>query len=248
MIMKPAVTVLLAAIAIFCCASALAGSVEIGFVDKAGLDRWMAGGPAEVQTGETACKPAKFNKTSACLTVVISNQSSHAVTLSFTSDSEDFSVGLHESITLPGSGPQPCYQDGVPRWRLQPGKRCYAPVEFWPRTGEVHHATIHVSVASSSGPTSASFKVKGTSDYPPELQAAEEVRQRHARELMKLPHVASVELDNKDGIKINVTVNDVGLTPDIFEAYLEDVRRQVPPKIEGYDTEVTQYVGHGYFN
>jgi len=46
MIVKPAVTVLLAAIAIFCCASALAGSVEIGFVDKAGLHRWMAGGPA----------------------------------------------------------------------------------------------------------------------------------------------------------------------------------------------------------
>ncbi len=45
-----------------------------------------------------------------------------------------------------------------------------------------------------------------------------------------------------------MTVNDVGLTPDIFEAYLEDVRRQVPPKIEGYDSEVTQYVGHGYFN
>ena len=84
--------------------------------------------------------------------------------------------------------------------------------------------------------------------YPPELQAAEEVRERHEAELKRIPHVASVELDNKDGIKINVTVNDVGLMPDIFEAYLEDVRRQVPPKIEGYDTEVTQYVGHGYFN
>ncbi len=195
MIMKPAVAVLLAAIAIFCCASALAGSVEIGFVDKAGLDRWMAGGPAEVQTGETACKPAKFNKTSACLTVVISNQSSHAVTLtvvisnqsshavtlSFTSDSEDFSVGLHESITLPGSGPQPCYQDGVPRWRLQPGKRCYAPVEFWPRTGEVHHATIHVSVYSSSSTISASFKVKGTSDYPPELPASNSITKTESK-------------------------------------------------------------------
>src|SRR6266852_3448349 len=110
------------------------------------------------------------------------------------SDSKDFSVGLHESITLPGSGPQPCYQDGVPRWRLQPGKRCYAPVEFWPRTGEVHHATIHVSVYSSSSTISASFKVKGTSDYPPELQAAEEVRERHEAELKRIPHVASVEL------------------------------------------------------
>jgi hypothetical protein len=28
--------------------------------------------------------------------------------------------------------------------------------------------------------------------------------------------------------------------------YIEEVRRRVPPKIEGYDTEVTPYVGHGY--
>jgi len=237
MIMKPAVTVLLAATVVFCCTSALAGSVDIGFVDKAGLNRWMAGGAATVPTGETACKPAKFKKTSACPTIVIFNHSSHAVTLSFTSDSEDFSVGVHGLLKL-AHGPQPCYQ-GI-NWRLQPGRRCFAPVEFWPRTGEVHHATIHVSAPSSSGSTSASFKVKGTSDYPPELQAAEEARQRHARELMKIPHVASVELDDKDGIKIDVTVKDWDLN------YIEEVRRQVPPKIEGYDTEVTQYVWHAY--
>jgi hypothetical protein len=64
--------------------------------------------------------------------------------------------------------------------------------------------------------------------------------------LKSIPHVASVELDNKNGIKIDVTVNIAGLTPEIFEDYLEDVRRQVPPKIEGYVTEVTQYSGHAY--
>jgi hypothetical protein len=104
MIMKPTVTVLLAAIAIFCCTSALAGSVEIGFVDKADLHRWMAGGPAEVPTGETACTPAKFKQTSPCRTVVISNHSSHAVTLSFTTSREEFSVGEHMLITVPGPG------------------------------------------------------------------------------------------------------------------------------------------------
>ena len=59
-------------------------------------------------------------------------------------------------------------------------------------------------------------------------------------ELAKITHVASVELDNddQDEIKIDVTVMD--------EDDIEDVRRQVPPKIEGYDTEVTQYVGHAY--
>jgi hypothetical protein len=34
---------------------------------------------------------------------------------------------------------------------------------------------------------------------------------------MKIPHVASVELDNVDGIRIDVTVKDLGLTPDILE-------------------------------
>ena len=66
------------------------------------------------------------------------------------------------------------------------------------------------------------------------------MRQRHEAELAKIPHVASVELDkdDRDGSKIDVTVMD---GDDI-----EDVRRQVPPKIEGYDTEVTQYVHRAY--
>lgn len=110
----------------------------------------------------------------------------------------------------------------------------------------MHHATIRLSVESSTGFMSTFFEVKGTSDYPPKLQAAEEVRQRHEAELKRIPHVASVELDNKDGIKIDVTVNDVGLMPYIFEHCLEEVRRQVPPKIEGHVTEVTQYSGRAF--
>jgi hypothetical protein len=210
--------------------------VEIGFVDKAGLRRWTAGGPAAVPRGEIACIPAKFKETSACPTVVIFNNSSDTLTLSFTSDSEDFSVGEHQRLGFV-HGPQPCYQNTP----LKAGARCYAPVLFWPRTGEVHRATIHVTALGTTGSTSASFKVVGTSDYPPEMEAAEKARQRHAAELKRIPHVASVELDrDKQGeIKINVTVMD---GEDI-----EDVRRQVPPQIEGYETEVTEYIHHAYF-
>jgi hypothetical protein len=245
MIMKPTVTVLLAVIAIFCCTSALAGSVEIGFVDKTGLHRWMAGGPAKIPTGETACTPAEFNQTSPCPTIVIYNHSSQAITLSFTTSSEEFATGVRDGVVIGGSGPLPCARLSV-HDHLEPGAACFESVDFWPRTGEVHHATIQVTVESGSGSTATSFKVKGTSDYPPELQAAEEVRERHEAELKRIPHVASVELDNKNGIKIDVTVNIVGLTPEIFEDYLEDVRRQVPSKIEGYVTEVTQYSGRAY--
>ncbi|MGO9604238.1 MAG: hypothetical protein ACLQAT_12735 [Candidatus Binataceae bacterium] len=235
--MKPAVVTLFVAIALFDCTLALAGSVEIGFVDDAGLEQWMAGGPAEVPTGETACTPAKFGETSDCRTVVIFNRSSQAITLRFTSNNAEFSTGMPGAFAMFGPGPRPCSAMNVHE-HLEPDGRCYEPVEFWPRTGEARYGTIRVIVESSNGSASTYFKVKGTSDYPPELQAAEEVRQRHQSELKKIPQVASVELDNDDGIKIDVTVKD--------QDDVEDVRRLVPPKIEGYDTEVTQYAEHGY--
>ncbi|MGO9449556.1 MAG: hypothetical protein ACLQDV_00715 [Candidatus Binataceae bacterium] len=236
--MKPAVITLFVATALFYRTFALAGSVEIGFVDDAGLEQWTAGGPAEIPTGETACTPAKFGETSECRTVVVFNHSSQAITLRFTSSNSEFSTGVHGGFAMFGPGPPPCSALNVNE-HLEPGGRCYEPVEFWPRTGEARYGTIRVIVESSNGTASTYFKVKGTSDYPPELQAAEEVRERHENELKKIPQVASVELDNEDGIKIDVTVKDA----DDIEA----VRRLVPPKIEGYETEVTQYIEHGYF-
>jgi hypothetical protein len=241
MIMKPTVTTLIVALALFCCTAASAGSVEIGYVDDAGLDRWLAGGPASVPTGETDCTPAKFDETSSCGNLVISNHSSQAITVSFTTGCGEFAIGMHEAVGMFGSVhvPLPCSAMNV-RGTLQPGESCYDQVEFWPRTGDVLHCTVHAIAKSVSGSISREFKFRGTSHYPPELQAAEEARQRHQAELKKIPRVASVELDDddRDGIKINVTVMD--------EDDIEDVRRQVPPKIEGYDTEVTQYVGHAY--
>ncbi len=140
MIMKRTVAVLLGAIAICCWTYALAGSVEIGFVEKAGLRRWMAGGPAQVPAGEAACTPAKFNQTSPCPTIVISNHSSHAVTLSFTTSSEEFAAGVQSGVVIGGSGPLPCSRLNV-HDRLEPGASCFESVDFWPRTGEVHHGT-----------------------------------------------------------------------------------------------------------
>jgi hypothetical protein len=243
MIMKPAVITLLLAVALFCCSAASAGSVDIGYVDDAGLERWLAGGPAELPTGEVACQPAKFDETSSCGNLLISNHSSQAITASFKTSGEEFSTGMHGAVGVgtfsPVHDPLPCSAINV-SGHLEPGESCYEQVEFWPRTGDVSHGTIHVIVASGSRSNTTDFKFRGTSDYPPELQKAEEVRQRHQAQLMRLPHVGSVELDNddKDAIKIDLTVMD--------EDDIEDVRRQVPPKIEGYDTEVTQYVHHAY--
>jgi hypothetical protein len=240
MAMRLAIIALVMGIAAFQSGAAWGGSVEIGFVDEAGLGQWMNGGAADVPSGETVCTPAKFDETSECPTIVISNNSSQAITLTFTSTNGEFSVGMHGGafgVLGADSLPLPCSLANV-NGQLQPGGRCFESVTFWPRTGEVRYSTIHVIARSAAGSTGRYFKVRGTSDYPPELAAAEKVRQRHQEELKKIPKVVGVELDNEDGIKINVTVED----PDDIEA----VRRQVPPKIEGYDTEVTQQVEHAY--
>jgi hypothetical protein len=240
--LRRALSALLVAVALFCCTAASAGSLEIGVVAYGGIDRWTAGEPAEVPTGETACKPAKFNSASLCGNLVISNRSSQAITVTFKTGSEEFWAdslgGAGVGVWGRGNVPLPC--SAMDHGHLQSGESCFEPVAFLPRTGDVRHGTIHVIVKSGGSSTNTDVKFVGTSNYPPELQAAEEVRQRHEAELKKIAHVASVELDNddNDGIKINVTVMD--------EDDIEDVRRQVPPKIEGYDTEVTQYVDHGF--
>jgi len=207
----------------------------------------MAGGPAEVPTGETACEPAKFRESSACGYLVISNHSAQAITVSFKTSSDKFWTGWSGAfaVAAPPNVPLPCSEMNF-RDYLKPGQRCFEQLRFWPWNGDVSHGTIQVLVKSGTDSVSSDFKFKGTSDYPPELQAAEVVRQRHEAELMKLPHVASVELDNddKDAIKIAVKVSDtdgVKIKHDI-----EAVRRQVPPEIEGYQTEVTQFADHGY--
>ncbi len=240
MIMKPTVITLVVAVWLFRCTAASAGSVEIGLVnDAAGFDRWLAGGPAKVPTREVACRPAKFREISSCGTLVISNRSSQAITVSFDTGSEEFWTGWAGAfgVAAPPNVPLPCSAMNV-RGLLQPGKSCYEKVSFWPWTGDVSHGTIHVIVEIGSGSATTDYMFKGTSDYPPKLQKAEQVRQRHQAQLKKIQHVASVELDEdaQDRIKINVTVAD--------KEDIEDVRRQVPPQIEGYDTEVTQHIGH----
>jgi hypothetical protein len=248
MIMRPAVTKLLVAVVLLCCTAASATSIEVGYVDDAGLDRWLAGGPAEFPTGETSCKPAKFGESSACGNLVISNHSAQAITVSFTTASDKFWMGLPGAFGFgaPPNVPLPCSAMNV-RGYLRPGRSCYEQVRFWPYNGDVSHGTIQVIVKTATGSVSTDFKFKGTSDYQRELQAAEVVRQRHEAELMKLPHVTSVELDNDDkgAIKIDVKVSDtdgIKIKHDI-----EAVRSQVPQQIEGYQTEVAQFAFHAYF-
>lgn len=213
------------------------GSVDVGYENEAGRERWLRNEPPGNVIGGISCPPAKFDQSTSCGSVIVFNHSSETVTVNYKSNREEFAVGMGQAFGVGGAPgqpqpPQPC------GGQLEPGRRCFAQIDFWPRTGEEQHATIRVVIKDPSGYKNTFLKLTGASHYPPDLQAAEEVRQRHAAELKKIPHVASVELDNQDGIRINVTVED--------EEDIAEVRKQVPPKIEGYDTEVTQIVGHAY--
>jgi hypothetical protein len=237
---KPIVIALVINAALASSSIAQQGSVDVGYENEAGHERWLRNEPPGGVITGISCPPAKFDQSTSCGSVIVFNHSSETVTVDYKSNRAEFAVGMGPAMGIMSAAgepppPQQCsrYSEG-----LQPGQRCFANIDFWPRTGEEQHATIRVVIKGPSGYKTTFLKLKGTSHYPPDLQKAEEVRQRHADELKKIPHVASVELDNENGIRINVTVED--------EEDIPEVRKQVPPKIEGYDTEVTQQIGHAY--
>jgi len=239
--MKMAVCVAIVASVVWSVA-AIAGSVEIGFADNSSFDRWMEGGPVPTPSGDMTCEPAGFDEISDCPTVVVSNHSPQAIDVKISSSDEAFQTqqpGGLMSFGADVNSPLLCQQPNV-RFHLEPGKSCFQSISYWARTGGVHRGIVRVLVETGAGSallSSVSFNLVGSSNYPPELQAAEEVRERHERELKKIPHVASVELSNEDGIRINVTVRNDDDIPA--------VRKLVPPRIEGYETEVTEYVERG---
>ena len=71
-----------------------------------------------------------------------------------------------------------------------------------------------------------------------DTQVAEDVRQRHLPEMLKIPHVVNMGIEFKDSeIMFNVQVDK--------EANVSQVERTVPSKIEGYDV-VVEAVPTGY--
>ena len=75
---------------------------------------------------------------------------------------------------------------------------------------------------------------------PQDTQSAEEVRQRHLPDMLKIPHVVNMGIELRDSqIIFNVQVDK--------EANVEQVERVVPPKIEGYDVIVEPVLhAHAY--
>jgi hypothetical protein len=130
------------------------------------------------------------------------------------------------------SGPNSC-------GHLLPGKSCSEGLEFCPEQSGSSHGDVKVTVRSTGTPQTTTFGLIASANYSPELQAADEARRRHLAELMKIPHVVKVELDPKG--------NEVLINIEFEQGKsLDRVRRAAPPKIEGYDVEVTTHMEIGY--
>ncbi|MGH7001066.1 MAG: hypothetical protein ACREEA_06120 [Stellaceae bacterium] len=227
-------------------AAVFAGTVQVGLANDSEFSAWMCGGsmPPDMTQNQSSCGIAKFKKCSSCRTIVIQNESADVVNpeIEVTGPGFDHSdAGLLMEACSAGSGEKggsaenSCYN-------LAPGHRCFASINFCPEQSGISQGRVKVTVGKGSEASVAIFPVVGEADYSPELQAAEDVRKRHLAELMAIPKVHRISLDQSDDqILIDVEVEqnaDGSKTPDD----IEEVRRQVPPTIEGYEVEVTEYV------
>ncbi|MGH7778330.1 MAG: hypothetical protein ACREQR_00670 [Candidatus Binataceae bacterium] len=227
---------------------ARAGSVQIGLLDPSKYDNWMCGEdvPLSPPSGELSCGSAKFGKCSDCPELAVRNRSN---------------VPQKLKIKILGAGfAQPCGGGGHYAYGnvkcasgtrvssgfgtdcgdlLAPGEGCTQPVEFCPQKAWESRGEVRVTVtAGTDKPHVEVFNLVGSGNYSPELAKADAARRSQLEELMKIPYVEKVELDTANhDLAINVEVTE--------DDKIEQVRRLVAPKIEGYRTEVTTYISVG---
>ncbi|HEY9156692.1 hypothetical protein [Candidatus Binatus sp.] len=233
---------LAAAVLLIRAASLSAGTVQVGLLNDSDYGKWQCGPsmPPPKPSAESRCASAEFQKCSSCDTVAVTNNSDAPVEVKLEFSGAGFSEedtsgtgswGLGES---PNGEERDCSKPD-PCGHLLPGKRCAAEIRFCPEQSGASRGQVKVIIGKGGKSRTTTFDLVADASYSPELQAADEARRRHLDELTKIPHVAKVELDpTDDGIFINVEVEE--------DASLDKVRRAAPPKIEGYDVEVTRYM------
>jgi hypothetical protein len=232
--------------------------LQFGLLNDSDFEKWKCSDtiPSEGLAKGHSCGNAKFHDCSSCGTLVVSNYSGVSIDVELESDGPGFQQsggGLEAEENYDCNGkPRSCRD---PNWRfgwrartgcesLGQGDRCYEEIAFCPEQSGV--ARGHLKVTSHSparvdgrseslweNTQTHAFDLVGTASYPPALEAAERVRKRHADELMKIPNVDRVDLQQA-GRDILIDVQTKG---DI-----DKVRRAVPPSLEGYKVEVTQFI------
>jgi hypothetical protein len=232
------------------CSTANGGAVQIGLVNGSEFDKWNSGGPvAGLSRTKSRCENAKFDETSMCDTVVITNGSNEAVRVTLQMTGSGFEKleppNQPGSIALAPGVFYSCGPTGEQRTidnrcdTLEPGHSCYQNIEFSPRDSGTSTGHIEIRVTGSGAPIPKSYELVATAEYPPDLAAADQVRKAHLDELMRIPHVVRVSLDNSgDEIVIQIEV--------AHEEDIQKVERQVPSKLDSYPVEVIQKIEEGW--
>jgi len=237
--------------------------VRFGLLNDSDFKKWKCSDtiPSEGVAKEHSCRNAKFHECSSCGTLVVSNYAGVSINAELESDPP----GIFQSAE--GTGAHNYYCNGKPRSCRDPawnapwgardscesvapeGGRCYEPIAFCPDQSGVARGHLKVTIHSPArvrGRVSKTlwentrtqlFDLVGTASYPPALEAAERVRKRHLNELMKIPHVDRVDLQEA-GPNILIDVQTKG---DV-----DEVRKTVPPSLEAYKVEVTQFIYGGH--
>ena len=228
-----------------------AGTVQVGLLKASDFDKWLCDSsmPLAGPSAPVRCAGAKFQGCSpSCDAIVVTNNSNAPVEVELEFSGAGFSAEQTGGMFIFGA-PNNCEgANGAEKrpslsfpdscGKLAPGQRCKQNIEFCPEQSGTSRGQVKVITTASGKPQTTTFEVIGDATYSPELQAADEARRRHLDELKKIPHVADVEIDPKDhDIFIDVEVDESGS--------LDKVRRAAPPKVEGYEVEVTRYIERG---
>jgi hypothetical protein len=193
------------------------------------------------------CESARFQQCGSCNTVVVQNNSGVSAKVEFEFDGAGFSEDHFPGAGI-AAGPACESSDGAAARPfsytfdcdlLAPGETCKQLIQFCPDRAATSRGRFKVIATANGKSQTTTADLIGDALYCPELQAADEARLRHLDELMKIPHVAKVDLDPKGhDIFINLEVEQ--------DASRDKVRRAAPPKIEGYAVEVTTYIPVGW--
>jgi hypothetical protein len=224
-----------------------AGTVNVGLLKDSDMDKWFCD-PSVSQVNLPADFRFASTEIQQCSTgysVLVANGSDLPVKVDVEFSGKGFSEEMHPGLFM-SAGPLNCDSASSTAKRftvhedpcvgyLQPNLSCTERVQFCPDQSGTSLGQVKVITGEGSKAQTTTFNLIGDAIYSPELQAADEARRRHLDELMKIPHVVKVELDPRDSdIFINLKVEE--------DASLDKVRRAAPPKIEGYDVEVTRNV------
>jgi hypothetical protein len=226
------------------CAAAHAGAVQISLLNDDELLQWKCGAamPAGESQSKVSCETAKYEQTSSCPTVAIANDSTETVKvrIQLTGHSFEQSSRGGNSFAWAVLGGDKCHQLSIDEScdSLAPGHSCAEAIQFSPERSGISDGHLEVLVTGSGKPFSKAYDLIGTADYPPELLAVDEVIKRHLDELMRIPHVVRVSIDDSDDGVIQVEV--------AHEEDVAKVERSVPPKLEGYRVDVVEEIRGGW--